>query len=97
MSGSWVNREADTPGAPVPFSVHEQDRAVIRSAGERAYNCRTIFCSVRLTVSVLIPRDNIVEAVVLAPDIIRIQLGVCVSQIVKHDFPERWPQARHCL
>ena len=36
------------------------------------------------------------DAVVLAPDIIRIQLGVCVSQIVKHDFPERWPQARHC-
>ena len=27
-----------------------------------------------------------------APDIIRIQLAVCVSQIVKHDFPGRWPQ-----
>ena len=27
-----------------------------------------------------------------APDIIRIQLAVCVSQIVKHDFPRRWPQ-----
>jgi len=66
VSGSWVNREAETPGAPIPFSVHEQDRAVIR--------------------------DNIVDAVVMAPDIIRIQLGVCVSQIVKHDFPERWPQ-----
>jgi hypothetical protein len=37
-------------------------------------------------------RDSMVDAVVLAPDIIRIQLGVCVSQIVKHDFPERWPQ-----
>ena len=28
VSGSWVNREAETPGAPIPFSVHEQDRAV---------------------------------------------------------------------
>ena len=66
MSGSWVDREPDSPGAPIPFSVHEQDRALIR--------------------------DNIIEAVVRAPDIIRIQLAVCVSQIVKHDFPGRWPQ-----
>ena len=22
----------------------------------------------------------------------RVQLGVCVSQIVKHDFPGKWPQ-----
>ena len=61
-----MDREPDSPGAPIPFSVHEQDRALIR--------------------------DNIIEAVVRAPDIIRIQLGVCVSQIVKHDFPGRWPQ-----
>ena len=27
-----------------------------------------------------------------APDIIRIQLAVCVSQFVKHYFPGRWPQ-----
>ena len=66
VSGSWVDREPDCPGAPIPFSVHEQDRALIR--------------------------DNIVDAVVRAPDIIRIQLAVCVSQIVKHDFPGRWPQ-----
>jgi hypothetical protein len=66
VSTNWKEREPDAPGAPVPFSIHEQDRAVIR--------------------------DNIVDAVVHAPDIIRIQLGVCVSQIVKHDFPGRWPQ-----
>ena len=30
VSGSWVDREPDAPGAPVPFSVHEQDRALIR-------------------------------------------------------------------
>jgi len=66
VSGSWVEREADVPGAPVPFSVHEQDRGVVR--------------------------ENLVEAVVAAPDILRIQLAVCVSQIVKHDFPGKWPQ-----
>ena len=27
VSGSWVDRQ---PDAPVPFSVHEQDRALIR-------------------------------------------------------------------
>jgi len=66
VSASWKEREPETPGEPVPFSVHEQDRALIR--------------------------DNIVDAVVHAPDIIRIQLAVCVSRIVKHDFPGRWPQ-----
>ena len=30
VSGSWVDREAEIPGAPVPFAVHEQDRALIR-------------------------------------------------------------------
>ena len=25
-------------------------------------------------------------------EIFRVQLAVCVSQIVKHDFPGRWPQ-----
>ena len=30
VSGSWVDREPDTPGQPIPFAVHEQDRALIR-------------------------------------------------------------------
>ena len=30
VSGSWVDREPEMPGAPVPFAVHEQDRALIR-------------------------------------------------------------------
>jgi len=66
ISQNWKDREPEAPGAPVPFAIHEQDRALIR--------------------------DNIIDAVVMAPDIIRIQLCVCVSQIVKHDFPGRWPQ-----
>lgn len=37
-------------------------------------------------------RDNIVEAVIHAPELIRIQLAVCIGQILRHDFPEKWPQ-----
>lgn len=53
-------------GEPVPFTIHEQDRAMVR--------------------------DLIVDAVVQAPDIIRIQLCVCLKNIIKHDFPTRWTQ-----
>ena len=49
VSQSWKEREADAPGAPVPFSVHEQDRALIR--------------------------DNVIQAVVHAPDILRSDMG----------------------
>lgn len=69
VGSSWKDRDDQDPGAtgdPVPFSVHEQDRALIR--------------------------ENIVDAAVHSPDIIRIQLAVCISEIVKHDFPARWPQ-----
>nr|CAD7442736.1 unnamed protein product [Timema bartmani] len=63
----WADKEAE-PGQPLPFSVHEQDRAMIR--------------------------DAIVDAVVHAPDLIKVQLSVCVSNIVKHDFPGRWTQIK---
>ncbi|XP_020624379.1 importin-7-like [Orbicella faveolata] len=36
-------------------------------------------------------RENIVEAVIHAPELIRIQLTVCVSQILRFDFPDKWP------
>ncbi|KAK7864998.1 hypothetical protein R5R35_000025 [Gryllus longicercus] len=65
ITQNWADREVE-PGQPLPFSIHEQDRAMIR--------------------------DAIVDAVVLAPDLIRVQLAVCVSNIVKHDFPARWTQ-----
>merc|ERR1712142_535166 len=35
-------------------------------------------------------RDTIVDAVVAAPDVIRIQLLVCIKNIIKHDFPGNW-------
>lgn len=65
ITTNWATREPDNNG-PVPFSIHEQDRAMIR--------------------------DAIVDAVVHAPDIIKTQLAVCISSIVKHDFPGRWTQ-----
>ncbi|XP_067127440.1 importin-7 isoform X2 [Centruroides vittatus] len=63
LSQFWQEKESEM-GKPIPFSIHEQDRAMIR--------------------------DAIVDAVVLAPELIRVQLAVCVNTIVKHDFPARW-------
>ncbi|XP_053624286.1 importin-7 [Plodia interpunctella] len=37
-------------------------------------------------------RDSIVDAIVQAPDIIRVQLCLCLKTIIKHDFPTRWTQ-----
>ena len=59
----WEAKEAPA-GQPLEFSIHEQDKAVIR--------------------------DSIVDAVVLAPENLRVHLGVCVNYIVKYDFPTRW-------
>ncbi|EDO49266.1 predicted protein [Nematostella vectensis] len=36
-------------------------------------------------------REHIIEAVISAPDLIRIQLTVCIGQVLRHDFPEKWP------
>lgn len=65
VTSGWQDKEADDDD-PTPFSIHEQDRAMIR--------------------------DSIVDAVVQAPDIIRVQLCVCLKTIIKHDFPTRWTQ-----
>ncbi|XP_047481954.1 importin-7-like isoform X1 [Penaeus chinensis] len=59
----WKDAEYEA-GEPIPFHIHEQDRAMIR--------------------------DAIVDAVVHAPDLVRVQLAVCTYQMVKHDFPGRW-------
>ncbi|CAG9857750.1 unnamed protein product [Phyllotreta striolata] len=66
VSSNWQDKEPETPGQPVPFSLHEQDRSLIR--------------------------DSIVDAVVLAPELIRTQLCTCVNHIIRHDFPGRWTQ-----
>lgn len=62
---SWQDQEVE-PGQPLVFSIHEQDRAMVR--------------------------DSIVEAIVMAPEPIRVQLCVCINNIIKHDFPNRWTQ-----
>ncbi|XP_067646959.1 importin-7 [Eurosta solidaginis] len=65
ITNSWSDHEAKA-GEPIPFSIHEQDRAMIRG--------------------------SIVDAIVHAPDIIKVQLAVCVNHIIRNDFPGRWPQ-----
>lgn len=65
ISQNWNDREAEA-GQPMPFSIHEQDRSLIR--------------------------ESIVDAVVHAPELIRLQLCTCVNIMVKHDFPGRWTQ-----
>ena len=61
----WEEKEPSHPTEPIPFFIHEQDKAQIR--------------------------DNVVEAVIQAPEPVRVQLAVCISQMVKHDYPGRWP------
>lgn len=60
----WQDREAENPGDPVPFNIHEQDRLAIR--------------------------NNVVEAIIQSLEPIRVQLCVCVSTMIKHDYPGRW-------
>lgn len=60
---NWEDWEGDL-AEPLPFNIHEQDRAMIR--------------------------DSIIDAIVHAPDLIRVQLAICIARIVKHDFPGRW-------
>src|SRR5438874_2015265 len=56
---NWADKDPNQ--APcLDFSIHEQDRGLIR--------------------------DRIIDAIVVAPDLIRVHLGVCVNHIVKNDF-----------
>lgn len=59
----WEEKEVPA-GQQLQFSIHEQDKALIR--------------------------ESIVDAVVLAPDNLRVHLAVCVNYIVKYDFPGKW-------
>lgn len=36
-------------------------------------------------------RDNIVEGIIRSPDLVRVQLTMCLRVIIKHDFPGHWP------
>jgi hypothetical protein len=36
-------------------------------------------------------RDNLIEAIVRAPQVVRTQLGECLRTIVQTDFPDHWP------
>ena len=36
-------------------------------------------------------RENLVEALVVAPQVVRTQLGLCLRAIAQEDFPHKWP------
>uniref|UniRef100_A0A667HZB2 Importin 8 n=1 Tax=Lynx canadensis TaxID=61383 RepID=A0A667HZB2_LYNCA len=36
-------------------------------------------------------RDNIVEGIIRSPDLVRVQLTMCLRAIIKYDFPGHWP------
>lgn len=38
VNSNWADREAE-PGEPLPFTIHEQDRAMIRDAVVDAVVC----------------------------------------------------------
>lgn len=65
VTQSWQDREQE-PGQALVYSIHEQDRAMIR--------------------------ESIVEAIVHAPELIRLQIAICLNHIIKQDFPGRWTQ-----
>ncbi len=98
VSSSWVPKEPPEPSlaaiqagiAPpvnteLVFSIHEQVKS---SLFKDFFLCNSMF---GFQDKALI-RDNIVQATVEAPEVIRIQLALCVSMIIKHDFPGHWPQ-----
>ena len=37
-------------------------------------------------------RTNLVEAIVVAPQVVRSQLGLCLRSIASSDYPSRWPE-----
>lgn len=59
----WADRPA-TSGTEMEFSIHENDRTLIR--------------------------DSIIDATVMAPPLITVNLAVCIGHIIKHDFPGKW-------
>lgn len=65
VSKGWHDNKEAEEGV-IRYSIHEQDRAMIR--------------------------DIIVEAIVQAPDMLRIQLCLALKIITKCDFPSRWTQ-----
>lgn len=79
VSSSWVEKE---PPEPSPAAV---------AAGTVPPINPNLAFTIHEQDKALV-RENIVEATVQAPQVIRIQLAVCVSMIIKHDFPNKWPQ-----
>ena len=79
VSSSWVAKE---PPEPSPTAV---------AVGQAPPVPTNLSFAIHEQDKALI-RENIVQAAVQAPEVLRIQLAVCVCMIVKHDFPQKWPE-----
>ncbi len=81
MSLSWKEHEPDTPGSPVPFSVHEKDRAHIRD---------NILAAVIHAPSFLrylkLIRDNIIATVIHAPDMPKLITDIIAASSIVRTF-----------
>lgn len=93
ITQNWADKEAE-PGQPLPFSLHEQDRAMIRDAVVDAvvlapdiirYICYSLQYNLLLKFF-----ENLFHSYSFY--FFRVQLSICVSHIVKHDFPGRWTE-----
>ncbi len=81
VSLSWKEHEPDTPGSPVPFSVHEKDRAHIRD---------NILAAVIHAPSFLrylkLIRDNIIATVIHAPDMPKLITDIIAASSIVRTF-----------
>ena len=102
VSSSWIPKE---PPEPSPAAIGMISRKISETSKVSGMNNDFLILASgtvppinpELTFSIHeqdkdMIRDNIVQATVQAPEVIRIQLAVCVSIIIKHDFPHKWPR-----
>lgn len=84
---NWADKEADS-NALAPFSIHEQDRAMIRDAIVDA----TVHAPELIRYTVFDNFSHFTFLPYFQLLFTRVQLAVCISNIAKHDFPSKWTQ-----
>lgn len=92
ITSNWADKDADS--GPIEFSIHEQDRAMIRDAIVDAVVHAPDLIRQVATPTCVINKKYICIKIILTYlyCMFRIQLAVCISNIVKYDFPGRWTQ-----
>lgn len=86
-TANWAEPEPEH-NAPIPFSIHEQDRSTIRSLIVEA-----IIHAPELIrwVWIYFMADKIFQCINFS-FLHRLQLSTCINCIIKHDFPGRWTE-----